>query len=104
MLASINDKPVEDHIGRSIHEIIPEIAPNVESICRRVIETGKPILNLEVRVSAPARPEEEKNWLVSYYPLKDDYGRVQAVSTIVQDITDLQYARLSATKGGISGL
>ena len=100
LLASINGKPVEDHIGRSIYEVIPEVASKVESIYRRVIETGEPMLNLEVRGSTPAKPKEERCWLVSYYPLKDDYGTVQAVSTVVQDITDLQYARLALRHSG----
>jgi PAS domain-containing protein len=60
MLASINGKPVEDHIGRSIYEVIPEVASKVESIYRRVIETGEPMLNLEVRGSTPAKPKEER--------------------------------------------
>ena len=40
---AINGLPVADHIGKSIHEMIPEIAEIVEPIYRGVIESGKPV-------------------------------------------------------------
>ena len=45
-LAEINGTPVADHIGRTLKEIIPEIAAQVEPIYLRVIETGQPELIL----------------------------------------------------------
>jgi len=87
MLASINGKSKEEHVGHSLHEIIPDIAPRIEPVYQRVMETGEPILNLEVRGGTPANPGEEKYWLASYYPLKNEDGSVLGVSTVVQDIT-----------------
>src|SRR5689334_8353362 len=55
-LASINGRPVVAHLGRTLREIIPEIAPQVEPFYRRVIETGEPALNFEVHGSTLAAP------------------------------------------------
>jgi len=41
-LAEMNGKPVSAHIGRTIREVLPEIATSVEGRLRRVIETGEP--------------------------------------------------------------
>lgn len=88
MLAAINGKSVDEHIGRSIYEIIPDIAQKVGPVCKKVIETGQPALDIEVHGMAPTEPDKEKYWLASYYPLKNDNGSVWGVSTVVQDITD----------------
>ncbi len=89
-LASINGRPVAEHIGRTLREVIPEIAPQVEPVYRRVIETGEPALNFEVHGSTLAGPE--RDFLVSYYPVKSDDGSVQGVSIVVQDITGRKQA------------
>ena len=87
-LAAINGRPVSEHLGRTLREVTPDIAPKVEPIYRQVIETGDPALNFEVHGSTPARPDEQRDWLVSYYPLKSPDGTVVGVSTVVQDITE----------------
>lgn len=91
-LAEINGRSIEDHIGRTLREVVPEIAELVEPTYRRVIETGEPILDIEVRGTTPADPTRERCWLASYYPLKGDDGAVYGVSTVVQEITALKEA------------
>ncbi len=86
-LAKINGAAVADHIGRTLKEIIPEIASQVEPIYRRVFETGQPQLDFEVQGEMPSEPGVYRDWLVSYYPLKSADGSVQSVSCVVQDIT-----------------
>src|SRR6266542_4474928 len=43
-LAEINGCSVEEHLGRTVREVIPQMADTVEPVCRRVIETGEPAL------------------------------------------------------------
>ncbi|TDI75791.1 MAG: PAS domain S-box protein [Bacteroidetes bacterium] len=87
-MAGINGKPASEHIGRTLSEIIPEIAVEVEPIYRRVIDTGQPECDFEIHGMTAAEPEKPKDWLVSYFPLKSNDGTVQGVSTVVQEITD----------------
>ena len=40
----MNGRSVEEHIGRTIRELTPNVADRVEPIMRRAIETGEPHL------------------------------------------------------------
>lgn len=91
-LAAINGRPISEHIGKTLKKVIPEIAKEVEPIYRQVLRSGEPALNLEIHGVTPAKPGVPGDWLVSYYPLKSDNGKVQGVSTVVQDITERKRA------------
>ncbi|HEX3035965.1 MAG TPA: sigma 54-interacting transcriptional regulator [Thermodesulfobacteriota bacterium] len=88
MLAAIHGKSIEEHIGRSVYEIIPDIAPKLEPVYRKVIKTGKPLLNIEIQGTTSAEPGKEKYFLVSYHPLRNNADTVWGISVVVQDITE----------------
>src|SRR5579862_4160764 len=67
-LAALHGSTVQTHIGRTIREILPEIADDVEQIYNRVIKTGEPVLNIEVHGVTAAEPGVERDWLASYFP------------------------------------
>src|SRR5262245_43529756 len=75
-LAAINGLPVSAHIGRTIWEVLPEIAPVVAVDYQQVIASGEPIIDKEVRGYTKANPDVAHIYLVSYYPVKDQHGRV----------------------------
>ena len=89
-LAAINGAPVEQHIGRTVRELLPELADQLEPIYQRVIDSGEPIINLEVSGTNPAQPGVVRTWLSSYYPLKNEDDRVLGVNVVVQEITELK--------------
>jgi two-component system sensor kinase FixL len=91
-LAAINGQSVEAHIGRTLWEVIPEIATTVGPIMRGVLESGEPVLDLEVQVATPAEPDIERHWLTSYYPLTSPDGAALGVSVVVQDISEVKWA------------
>jgi PAS domain S-box-containing protein len=95
-LAAINGHPAEAHIGRTVGEMIPELAPTVVPIMRRVLDTGEPALNAQVRGQTPAEPETERHWLTNYYPLQPPGGPVLGVSAVVQDISEIRWAEQRA--------
>ncbi len=84
-LAEMNGKPVEDHLGRTLHEVVPDIVGTIEPCYRRVIETGEPVLNVEM--SAVGQTGTLQHFDVSYYPIKDNKGHVLGVNVVVVDIT-----------------
>ena len=88
VMASINGKSISEHIGHTLKEVIPQIAPQVEPIYRKVIKSGKPALNFEVHGKTQVEPDVERDWLVSYYPVTSKAGAILGVSTVVQDITE----------------
>ncbi len=91
-LASINGLSVEAHLGRTISEVIPEGSAGVESLLRRVMETGEPVLDGVVEACTPASPHQTRIFQHSYHALISDEGIVVGVSCIVQDITERKRA------------
>jgi PAS domain S-box-containing protein len=86
-LAEINGKPVEEHIGRTVREILPDTADIIEPVFRRVIETGEPALNVEHSAVTAARPGVARHFIAGFYPIKNGGGRVLGVNVVVMDIT-----------------
>ena len=86
-LAAMNGKTVEQHIGRTVQEIVPQIATEVGETQRQVLETGEPVIDFEVHAESPAEPGVMRFWSVSYYPLEID-GTVVGLNAMVQDITE----------------
>ncbi len=87
-VAKINGAPVAAHRGRTIFDIVPNIAPALVPHLRQVFETGVAIRSVEVRGITAGRPGVETIWLDSFYPLKNIDGSVEAVSIMIQDITE----------------
>lgn len=85
-LAQMNGKPVKEHLGRTLREAVPEVADAVEPLYRRVIDTARPILDVEL--SVPTRAEPMHHYLVSYYPVRDSEQRVLGVTVAVMEITE----------------
>jgi formate hydrogenlyase transcriptional activator len=92
-LAEINGRPVEDHIGRTIFEVIPDIAEKVAPIYRRVIETGEPVHDLSIAGTTPADSNAVRHFLANYHPWKGDDGEIKGVSVVVEDVTERKQAQ-----------
>jgi signal transduction histidine kinase/ActR/RegA family two-component response regulator len=70
-----------------MRETMPEIADIIEPIYRRVIETGEPVLNIELSGATAAQPGVVRHFIASYYPIKNGNGRVLGVNAVVVEIT-----------------
>jgi PAS domain S-box-containing protein len=97
-LAAINGLPVELHIGRTVAEILPQLAPTVEPLFRQVLETKQPILNLEIADELPSRPGITRHWLASYFPILDGTDQIKAIGVIVVEITDRKRAESALSR------
>jgi diguanylate cyclase (GGDEF)-like protein/PAS domain S-box-containing protein len=91
-LAKINGFSVEEHRGRTMDELIPDIAPRLLPLFRQILETGEAIDGIEIVGETPARPEETRYWSASYFPVELPDGE-RAIASMVTEITDLQRAR-----------
>jgi PAS domain S-box-containing protein len=89
-LAAINGRSVEAHLGRTVEEVVPDLASQILPRYRKVLTTGQPIENVEVTGVLPSAPEVPHTWLVSDRPVKDAGGAVTGIITVVQDITERQ--------------
>ncbi len=86
-LAAINGLSVEAHLGRALHEVLPEVAASVEHQLREVMETGEPLFDGRVETETPAHPGVVRTFQHSYYPNRSKDGRIVGVSCVVADIT-----------------
>jgi len=89
-LAEIHRRSPEDHIGRKVDEVVPELAPQVVPALRRVVATAEPALELQVTASLRSSPHVEHTWLWNLAPLADGDGDVSNILVAVQDITNLK--------------
>jgi two-component system sensor kinase FixL len=86
-LAEINGIPAEEHLGRRLSELIPEVADGVEAQFRQVIDTGEPIIGGTVVAETPSQPGVKRYFEHSYFPIKSDDGEIVGISCVVEDIS-----------------
>jgi PAS domain S-box-containing protein len=87
-LAEMNGLPVADHIGRTVRELVPGLADGLEPLLRRVLSTGEPLVDYELRGTTASHPGVERYWLESFYPLRAPDGRLMGLNVAVIEITD----------------
>jgi PAS domain S-box-containing protein len=90
-LAAMNGLPTADHIGKSIHEVVPDLAARLEPEFRKALE-GQPVLNAEVVGETPAAPGVTHTWLLSWYPMRGSDDAVVGINVVAQDITERKRA------------
>ena len=91
-LAEINGVPAEDHIGRTVLDVVPGIDPAVADNLRRVIDTGEPVENFEIHGHTSARPAVERTWIGTFYPVVGGDGQTLGLGAVVVDITERKLA------------
>ena len=91
-LCDINGKSMRKHLGRTVHEVIPDLAYQIVPIFQKVIDTVTPVLDYEVLGTTLRHPGEERVFLGNHYPLISKSGEVLYVHTMVRDITEQKRA------------
>ena len=93
-MAEINGLPVSAHIGRTLREVIPELAEGIMELYRPIYERGVPVLNAELHGPAPTSPGVQRHWLANFFPFRSETGEVTGLIGAVTDITDLKQTQL----------
>jgi PAS domain S-box-containing protein len=94
-LAEITGLPVDEHPGRRVADVNPDVWRSVGDLFRHVLETGEPILDREVSAQTPAAPSMTRHWLASIYPVSSSDGTVLGLGSVVVDITERKRAELA---------
>ena len=101
-LAEINGLPVLAHLGRDVCEVVPDLAEVNESLFRRVLR-GEPIPRNGSQRSNTRRPGTARDWLVNYYPVRDDAGgAILGIGATVVDVTERNQL-LAAERNALRG-
>ena len=86
-LAAVNGLAVKEHLGRTIGDVLPDVARVVEARLRQVITTGEPIEVETVEASTPPQPGNGRTFRHNFYPVKSPDGTVVGLSCAVRDVT-----------------
>jgi len=92
-LAALHGVSRESATGRLLREQIPQLAPTIEPLMRQVLETGTPIIGVEVTGEVPTSPGQPRHWRVSYYPVKTPSGGIVGVGAVVVEVTAERHAQ-----------
>ena len=91
LLAEINGLSQQDHIGKTIHEVLPQMAPLVAPIYQQVLLTGQPILNQELSGASFKQPDIIRHFLASYFPIPGEDDRLSGVGTVLVEISERKH-------------
>ncbi|MQS13837.1 SpoIIE family protein phosphatase [Streptomyces kaniharaensis] len=85
-LAEMNGVALEDHVGRTTGETLPErAADEITAIQRQVLATGEPVIDVTLASPVTARSGYRS---ISYSRMTDRSGRVLGISGTVMDVTE----------------
>jgi len=90
LLAGIGGRTVEESIGLTVAELVPDLWPQLESVYARAL-AGETVTNVDVSRPTAANPHRVRHWLASYYPVHLD-GQIIGVGNVVVDITERKEA------------
>ena len=91
-LAEMNGPSIEEHLGKTVREVIPQVADKVEPILRQVLQTGMPVRHLELVGETPAQPGVERTWIEQWFPFKNKQGEITGINIVTEEVTELRQA------------
>jgi PAS domain S-box-containing protein len=95
-LAEINGLSVEEHLGKTVREVLPDLADEAEATLQKIVDSGEAVLGLEIRGETPAQPGVERVWLENWLPYKNQQGKVIGVNIVAEEVTEQRKMKLAA--------
>lgn len=92
VLAAANRKSVEAHRDKTVREVLPEAADQIEAILRKVMTTGETIKDLEIRDPSVRPLDLVRIWSATFFPVYGEDQRVTGVGCCAVDFTDRKLA------------
>ena len=88
LLAEINGISVADHLGKTVREIVPDLADEVEKLLHQILVTGEPVRDIELTGETQAQPGVKRTWMEQWLPLKNDQDQVIGINIVAEEITE----------------
>lgn len=80
-LARINGMPAPSHLGKTIRQVLGDLATEVEPVFQGVLSTGQSV-SFEFSGPLPTKAEIG-HWIVQYFPIRDETAVVTRVGALV---------------------
>ena len=89
-LAAIHGASVTQHLGRPVGAMLCDdaVRADVERCVRQVLQTGMPIVDIELKGHSGQQREQLSHWIVSYHPIFGPEQQLLGVSGLWLDITE----------------
>ena len=97
-LAALHGLPVEQHLGKTIREVLPQIADQVEPLMGSLLQTGQPQRDVKVSVTLPSQPGVVRDLVEQWLPMVNAKGRVVGINVVVEEITEFKRAEEQARR------
>jgi PAS domain S-box-containing protein len=85
-LAAINGLSVEEHLGRTLREVVPALADQAEALLQRILHT-KRSERIEFQGTTASQPGVHRWWDEHWFPILDPAGEAVAVAAVVIEVT-----------------
>ena len=92
-LAEMHGCEASDMVGRTLREVVPDLADALEPVLREVLRTGNSVLGGTVSGATAAEPRIQRYFRHDYHALRDPGGLIIGVSVLVHDETELMRGR-----------
>lgn len=89
----MNGLSVEEHLGRNVWDLVPDLRTSVEPLLQSVLNEGVVLRGIEITGETPARPGVKRTWSEVFYPVHGPDGIRRGVGVFCVEITDLKQAR-----------
>lgn len=86
-LCDLTGLSTEQHVDRSVFDLLPDLRDSLGPVLRQVIETGEAVRNVEAEGGTPRRPDLKMWWKFHAYYLTDDYGATPGIGLVAEDVT-----------------
>ena len=86
VLAEFNGVAIEQHLGRTVPEVLPALASTIMPLLEQVRDTGKALLNFSV-VGDDACGPDQSHWSGSYIPLFDAQQQFCGIAVVALNST-----------------
>jgi PAS domain S-box-containing protein len=90
--ARLNGHPVEEHLGKTVGEVMPALAPKLLPLYEEIMATGKPMLNIEMSGKMLGLPDIPTHLQASLFPIPGDDGKPAGIGAILVDTTEQHQA------------
>jgi PAS domain S-box-containing protein len=91
-LAQINGIALDEHLGRTVQEMLGDLAAVIEPRLRTAITSGRRLDSVEISGHLAGDPEEH-TWEQSVFPVIAADGEILGAGVVVEDVTDRRRSR-----------
>ncbi|WP_328885263.1 SpoIIE family protein phosphatase [Streptomyces sp. NBC_00316] len=93
-LEQMTGVPIAERLGRRIGEALPNLnVAEIETVMRKVLDTGTPVVDFLQRGYTPADARHEHVWSTGIFRIEDSAGKALGLCHAVTDVTDVHRAR-----------